>query len=152
MRAFRCVKRFSWHQANLLLVASVAVLRVRIYLIRNSHEDLRALIESYSVLQCSNTAPNSALTEVAWSVRATARLVPGATCLTQASAGQLLLARRGYASTVRLSLPLHSAATGTLAPHAWLLSGNTIVLGGTSEDYIHHRPLHDFPMPAAAAK
>lgn len=102
--------------------------------------------------QRSNKMSHSDLTEVAWSVRTAARLVPGATCLTQASAGQLLLAQRGHSSIVRLSLPVQSTAQGRLAPHAWLLADNTILLGGTAEDYTRHRPLHDFPIPPLPAK
>ena len=91
------------------------------------------------------------LAEIAWSVRNAARLVPGATCLTQASAGQILLARRGHASTVRLSVPAMAGTPGKLAPHAWLMAGDIIVLGGTSQDYARHRPLHDFDLPGSRA-
>ena len=94
-------------------------------------------------------ASRADLAEVAWSVRNAARLVPGATCLTQASAGQLLLARRGLATTIRLSVPAQAAAPGRLAPHAWLMAGDIIVLGGTAEDYTRHRTLHDFTLPGA---
>lgn len=43
--------------------------------------------------------------EVAWSVSAVSRFVPYATCLTQALAGDYLLARRGQPGEVQLSLP-----------------------------------------------
>ena len=76
---------------------------------------------------------------VAWSVRATARAIPGATCLTQALAGQRMLARRGIASDVRITLPGDAAAG--LAPHAWLLCGDTILLGGSAAEAQAHRTL-----------
>ncbi len=76
---------------------------------------------------------------VAWAVAATARLVPGASCLTQAMAGQAMLARRGIASEVRISLPRDAAAG--LAPHAWLQCGSTILLGGTQAEARAHRTL-----------
>lgn len=136
-------------EAALLMRALVAILRVRLYLLRGSHHALRRIIEAHPLPREAQDAPPSELAEIAWSVRHAARFVPGATCLTQASAGQLLLARRGHASTVRLSVPGRTETPGTLAPHAWLIAGRTIVLGGTAAEYAHHRALHDFTLPAA---
>ena len=45
--------------------------------------------------------------------------------------------------------PAQAAAPARLAPHAWLMAGDTIVLGGTAEDYARHRALHDFTLPGA---
>ncbi|KKN63847.1 hypothetical protein LCGC14_0497770 [marine sediment metagenome] len=78
------------------------------------------------------------LREIAWSVSATARLVPGATCLTQALAGDWLLARRGRTGEIQLSLPVGEASEG-FRPHAWLICNGHIVLGGTQADYDGHR-------------
>lgn len=126
--------------------ALAAVVRVRVDLLRNRHHDLRRRIDSIPVAH-DGPVPRADLAAVAWSVRNAARLVPGATCLTQASAGQMLLARRGYPSTVRLSVPARPGPGGGLAPHAWLMADEMIVLGGTSADYAAHRMLHDFAMP-----
>lgn len=81
--------------------------------------------------------------EVAWSVAAASRVVPGATCLSQAMAGQILLARRGRVSVVRITVPAE-APDGTLRPHAWLVAASTILLGGTPQDYAAHRPITEF--------
>lgn len=143
------IRRLGRRDAVLLAQALPVVWRVRWYLLAGRHHDLRRMIDSCTVT--GRTAPRADLAEVAWSVRAAARLVPGATCLTQASAGQLLLARRGYGTTVRLSVPLATRG-GTLAPHAWLLSDEMIVLGGTPQEYARHRPLHDFDLPAEGAR
>lgn len=60
------------------------------------------------------------------------------TCLVRAIAGALLLRRRGIATTIRLGV---NRGDNGLAAHAWLLVGDTIVLGGTiSSDY---QPLAD---------
>lgn len=83
------------------------------------------------------------LRRIAWGVRAAARVVPGATCLTQALAGQYLLARRGKASVVRLSLDQRDAAG--FRPHAWLIAADTLVLGGSSADYAGHAAIADYP-------
>lgn len=135
--------------------ALAAVLLVRSYLWLNRYHNLRLRINRITISR-PGPVPLGDLRAVAWSVRAAARLIPGATCLTQANAGQLLLARQGHASTVRLSVPARSAPDGKLAPHAWLLADETIVLGGTSAEYASHRMLHDYavscrgPVPAPA--
>lgn len=148
MKVLQRIRRLRRRDGVLLARALGAVLRVRLHLLRNAHHDLRRLIESYPLLLSGSAeAPRADLAEVAWSVRNAARLVPGATCLTQASAGQLLLARRGYGTTIRLSVPVRAAASGTLAPHAWLMAGDTIVMGGTVAEYLCHQALHDFTLP-----
>jgi hypothetical protein len=146
MRIISRLRRAKPRELLLIAQALRAVCLSRWHLLRRDHDALRCIIDS-AAPAVRGSAPHADLTEVAWSVAAAARLVPGATCLTQASAGQLLLARRGYASTVRLSLPRSGGPAGPIAPHAWLMAGDTIVLGGTSLDYANHRPLHDFPLP-----
>jgi transglutaminase superfamily protein len=66
--------------------------------------------------------------DVVWAVRRVSRAVPGATCLTQALAAQVLLSRRGYASRLRIGVA-HAPGDG-LRAHAWLESDGLIVLGG----------------------
>ncbi|WP_208347735.1 lasso peptide biosynthesis B2 protein [Pseudaestuariivita rosea] len=79
---------------------------------------------------------------VAWGIPKMARFVPGATCLTQAMAGQYMLARRGCETILRLSID--GTQGDDLRPHAWLMSGHVIVLGGKSDMYHAHRQLIDF--------
>lgn len=147
MGIWRRIRRLRRRDAVLLWQALGAVLLARVHLWRGAHHDLRRLIEACPLADPTVQAARAELAEIAWSVRNAARLVPGATCLTQASAGQLLLARRGFSTTIRLSVPVQSATPGRLAPHAWLLAGDIIVLGGTAQDYVHHRALHDFTLP-----
>jgi hypothetical protein len=143
----RRLRRLKPRDMILIRRAFAAVLHVRLYLFRRDHAGLRRVIDRNGVALRTDI-PHADLAEVAWSVRAAARLVPGATCLTQASAGQMLLARRGYATIVRLSVPADGEGPGgAIAPHAWLMAGETIVLGGTAQDYSRHRPLHDFVLP-----
>jgi Transglutaminase-like superfamily len=65
---------------------------------------------------------------IVWAVSAAARLVPGATCLVRALAAQILLARRGHASQLRLG-----AAGGLGRPfeaHAWIERDGQVLIGG----------------------
>lgn len=59
-----------------------------------------------------------------------ARLVPGATCLTQALSAQVLLARHGIASEILLGV--RKDESGALKAHAWLYYDDKIALGGRS--------------------
>jgi len=65
---------------------------------------------------------------IVWIVAAAAPLVPRATCLVRALSAQALLARRGYASQLRLG-----AAGGRGRPfeaHAWIERDGQVLVGG----------------------
>jgi len=65
---------------------------------------------------------------IAWAVERTSRVVPGArSCLVQALAAQVLLARRGCHSSVRIGVAHPSGES--LHAHAWVESGGRGVLG-----------------------
>jgi hypothetical protein len=68
---------------------------------------------------------------IALSVRLAACVVPFASCLTQAQSCQILLARRGIAST--MCLGIRQTANGRTAAHAWLVCQHKLVLGGAPE-------------------
>lgn len=68
------------------------------------------------------------LRRVAWGIAAVARLVPFASCLTQALAGQYTLARSGKVAQIRIGIERDTGSE--LRAHAWLISGPHIVLGG----------------------
>ena len=74
-------------------------------------------------------------------VERAARWVPGARCLAQAMAGQVLLARLGHATELRIGVARPAGSEGpdsaeepadgvpSLTAHAWLEQGDRIVLG-----------------------
>src|SRR5262249_37751526 len=65
---------------------------------------------------------------IVWAVGAAACLVPRATCLVRALAAQALLARRGYASQLRLGA---SRAPGrSFEAHAWIERDGRVLIGG----------------------
>ena len=65
---------------------------------------------------------------VAWAVHLVSFLVPFASCLTQAQACQVLLARRGIASA--LCLGVREGRSDALQAHAWVICEGRLVLGG----------------------
>lgn len=65
-----------------------------------------------------------------WALSRGARLVPTATCLTQALSMQVLLGRAGYPS--RLYLGVKKNDKNGFEAHAWVECGDCIVIGGDS--------------------
>src|SRR3569623_1373397 len=72
-------------------------------------------------------------------VRAASRVVPFASCLTQAQAAQIVLARRGLVSI--LCLGVRETPAGEIAAHAWLISEGGLVLGGHTRELTAFRQL-----------
>jgi hypothetical protein len=58
--------------------------------------------------------------------------VPGATCLTQALAAQVLLAQSGYHSRIEIGVTKDDERH--FRAHAWVVCGNEIVIGGAEVD------------------
>lgn len=67
-----------------------------------------------------------------WAVRAASGCVPGATCLTQALAAQVLLAQSGYDS--RIEIGVAKDEQRRFRAHAWVVCGDEIVIGGAEAD------------------
>jgi hypothetical protein len=82
---------------------------------------------------------DGAVASVVWSVRAAARRIPFATCLSQALAVQFLLARRGIEST--LWLGARRTEVGRFSAHAWVQCGGRFVIGGPTEGFSLFPPL-----------
>ncbi|HYD54489.1 MAG TPA: lasso peptide biosynthesis B2 protein [Gemmatimonadaceae bacterium] len=78
--------------------------------------------------------PRAAVRDVSWAVQRSARVVPGASCLTQAIAALLLLRAQGHDAT--LCIGAGRTAAGDFRAHAWLERDGRVVIGGGE--------LHDF--------
>lgn len=119
----------SQSERYLVLRALVAVAAVRLALWVFPFPWLRKFVErSLRGTSRSETAERLSVDRITWSVEAASRLVPRATCLTQALAAHVLLARGGYASRVRVGVA--RAEEGEFKAHAWLEHGNEVVIGG----------------------
>jgi hypothetical protein len=130
------------------------------FLIRNSLSDQRLLMNALVVVCCVRLGlwlmplgeltkiakkiaprfadsgrpqiPNFQLTKkVCSSVRRVSRYVPSASCLTQALATQVLLARRGQVSTLQIGVK--KGDEDQLKAHAWVESNGRIIIGGTKD-------------------
>lgn len=106
-------------------------------------------VSSYKLLagklvnrEAAGEASAGQLARVAWGIDRAARFVPGATCLTQALSGQILLSRQGVASSIRLGIDRNK--TENIEAHAWLVSGDRVVLGGTEQSLERYTPLTEF--------
>lgn len=110
----------------------MVVTAVRLGLTLFSYNRVRTVVMRLDARQSADIAD---LRRVAWGVAAAARLVPRASCLTQALSGQYILARQGRASNIRIGIERNTGAQ--LKAHAWLMSGNHVVLGGTVDGFAH---------------
>ena len=68
------------------------------------------------------------LRELVWAVERASERVPQATCLTQALAIQILLARRGYHSQIHIGVAKNKE--GLFQAHAWVECEGRILVGG----------------------
>ncbi|CAN7199028.1 lasso peptide biosynthesis B2 protein [Mesorhizobium amorphae] len=132
MRNLSRVLSLSGSEMLFLAHCLLVVAAVRLGLTLFSYNRLRRMVTQ---LDAPHEASIGDLRRVAWGVAAAARLVPYASCLTQAISGQYILARQGNASKIRIGI---ERDTGTqLKAHAWLMSGNHIVLGGSINGFAH---------------
>ncbi|MFK0687003.1 lasso peptide biosynthesis B2 protein [Mesorhizobium sp. IMUNJ 23033] len=132
MRNLSRVLSLSGSEMLFLAHCLLVVAAVRLGLTLFSYNRLRRMVTQ---LDAPHEAGIGDLRRVAWGVAAAARLVPYASCLTQAISGQYILARQGNASKIRIGI---ERDTGTqLKAHAWLISGNHIVLGGSINGFAH---------------
>jgi hypothetical protein len=80
-----------------------------------------------------------AVARLGWAVRAASRRIPRASCLTQALSAQLLLARRGLSSELKIGVT-RDPVKG-FAAHAWVLVEGRVLVGG--RDTARFRTLPD---------
>ena len=86
-------------------------------------------------------APPGLVARVRLGVLWAARYVPRATCLTQAVACRDLIARQGFGTTLRIGVRPDPVMGFTA--HAWLLSGEEIVVGGEAAELQGYSRLAD---------
>ncbi len=103
---------------------------------------LESLLRHIQNSQVSKTCEVSWKPErLAWAIRAVSRYLPGTgNCLVQSLAAQTMLARRGYASHLRIGVAKDEG--GNFMAHAWVECEGKIVIGGTgASQYTAFPPL-----------
>jgi hypothetical protein len=141
MQNLRKLMRLAPRDKLLLLGAFEIVLLARLGLTLFSYKLLQRCLPKRPL---SGTAPPELLRRVSWGVGAAAKYVPGASCLTQALAAQYLLAWSGYASQIRIGVAIDP--NGQFKAHAWLMNGNSIVIGGSPARLRRFEHLADLDM------
>jgi hypothetical protein len=117
-----------WRERLLLVEALAVVVAVRLGLWLLPFQKLRSLVRAAGRCPVDSHSANVLPVErIAWTVRAVGDFVPGATCLTQALAGQIMLARRSQPA--RLHIGVAKGSEEKLSAHAWLECDGRIVLG-----------------------
>jgi Transglutaminase-like superfamily len=131
--------RLGWNDRLLLGQAAIMLGATRVTLAIVPFVRLRRVLARLA--RRSPRRPGVDPSRAAWAVSAASRFVPGARhCLTQALVAQLLLARAGTPSELRIGLS--RGERGELHGHAWLEAGGRIVIGGEEAD--SYRPIDSF--------
>jgi hypothetical protein len=96
------------------------------------------------VARLAPRAPGApAADHIGWAVTAARRVVPRATCLPQALAGEALLVRNGHAA--ELIVGVAKTPQGGLEAHAWVESGGRLVVGELRQGISRYTPLPPLP-------
>lgn len=145
LRPIRRFARLSWAERAALVRALLLVSGVRLAL-----WVLPFRLTRRATQRLARTAPGAAASEEAiartiWAVVATSRRVPGASCLTQALAAQVLIARLGRETTLRVGVT-RDRGKG-FAAHAWLEYRGRIIIGGGEVEHFTPLPIFDHPRP-----
>jgi hypothetical protein len=125
-----------WREKWLLALAFILLWQYRITLSLRGFGDPRRACSANAE---KPSAPTALARRISWSVDRAARLVPKPTCLVRAMAGQRMLAMKGYGSEIRVGV--RNKADAGFEAHAWLISNDQIVLGGTSTELQRFSPL-----------
>jgi Transglutaminase-like superfamily len=141
MRALARFLKLGWRDRLFLARCVFTVASVRLGLSLFSYTTLRRWLATAAA---SQAASDDVAQRIAWGVVNAARIVPGATCLSQAFAAQLMLARAGYRSQMRIGVAKDER--GQFIAHAWLISNDRVVVGGSSEDLQRYVSLTDLSL------
>ena len=129
----RSLRKLVWAVAATLTLAVV-----RLGLTLFSYARLKTILPS-SRLATGREAPKAVTDRCAWALTRGSRIVPGASCLTQALAGQWMLHRLGFVSQVFIGVRPEDGLS--LAAHAWLVAAGRTVVGGHEEDLSRFKKL-----------
>jgi hypothetical protein len=137
IRKFLCLPAV---QRHLVLQAALLLVAIRLGLGLLPFRTLQRLLARLGQgSTASAQAGAAAVGSIVWAVVGVSHYVPGATCLTQALAARVLLARYGQQTQLRLGVT--RSAAGQFQAHAWVEWQGRVVIGGSDA------PLHFTPLP-----
>lgn len=119
----------SGSDCRLLLRATPLVAGVRLALWILPFSAVRRLMLTRR--RVSPKVPRVSVNRLSWAVQVAGRLIPGASCLTQALAMQRLMVRAGYQAELRVGVA--KEAERGLESHAWVVHDGDIVLGKNAD-------------------
>ncbi len=119
--------RLHKQKKRFFLISFAVLIFVRLALSTIRYSQLSRLIPDATI-----SPPHDLLDVIGWSVPRAATFVFGASCLTQAVTAQLILARKGYRTEIRIGA--RRDIQGRFQAHAWLLSNGHVVLGGSQAE------------------
>jgi hypothetical protein len=128
MNGISHVWRLSNRERYSLLRTALVVVTIRVALWAIPFTVLRSKLKPYLKVQGVPPPFEPEIKALARGVRSVSRRVPGATCLTQALSLQVLLARAGFESVLRIGV--QKTGEGTFKAHAWLEKDGRILIGG----------------------
>jgi hypothetical protein len=141
MRRLAKFLRLSVADKVLLLYCGLVVAMVRIGLSLFSYRTLRRCLRQEVV---HAAATSDLARRIVWAVSNSARIIPRASCLTQALAAQFLLARAGYQSQMRVGVAMDRE--GQFIAHAWLIGEGSILMGGSAQEVQRYATLTDLSL------
>ncbi len=115
---------------RLLIQAALAVLKVRVVLQLFSSRRALRLVERVLERRSRGGGNRDGVDapSIGAAVTAVSRRIPGTTCLTQALATRLVLARHGHSSDLRIGVARNGE--GQFQAHAWVVSNGVVAIGG----------------------
>ncbi|MCP3919687.1 MAG: lasso peptide biosynthesis B2 protein [bacterium] len=141
MRALLNYLRRSPAERRLARRALWWVTRIHVSLLVRKFDRTRSWLASKRAPAAAQASPTEEeIARIAWAVSAASSFVPGARCLSQALASQVLLGRAGLAASLRLGIGRDDE--GVVEAHAWLEHEGRVVYGEPRPD--EFKPLEDF--------
>lgn len=143
MRVLRKFWGLSGPKKTMILVSWVSVFTVRVGLWCLPFRTLLRIITFLTRVRPTERPTEVSAQDLAWAVKAASRYVPKPTCLTQAMALNVLLARRGHAGDIKIGVA--KDPDGGLKSHAWVEHDGRIILGEVEDigDFTTLTSLHE---------
>jgi len=110
---------------NALLLLGAIRLGLKLLPFQTLRRILATMAQPTGTLQAAEKA---SVDKVAWAVIVASHYIPGARCLAQALATQVLLERRGYPTQLRIGFTRDKG--GQMSAHAWVESEGRVAIGG----------------------